>query len=158
MTVYDIASQDQLQQLFKQYRVVVVDVWGAHCGPCHALAPKYEQLSQKYASASIVFTKNNVEQMIFSDVTGLPTIMFFVNGQLFNKVLGANIKEIEESVVKALQASGSAPQAPGNNTQTAQAAQQRPERGVLETVRKPSENIVNKKSQSSYKTYGDMTK
>ena len=156
MTVYDITTQDQLQQLLGQYRVVVVDVYGDFCGPCKAMAPRYEELSKRYASGQIIFTKNNAEHMIFSDVTGLPTILFFLEGQLFHRVLGANVKEIEETIMKAIGSTGSTqskqPIPPQQPTHTQRSA--RPDG-------QPMENLVNmgithKKSQSQYKKYSDI--
>lgn len=136
MPVYDIETREQFESLLKQYRVIIVDVWSKSCGPCVALAPRYTELATKYGSDQVVFTKNNADHMIFADVTGLPTILFFVQGALFHKVLGANVKEIEATIIKAI----------GGNV------------AVVSQEQNPPENVkvVNKKSQSQYKTYADI--
>jgi thioredoxin 1 len=71
--------------------VVVLDCWAAWCGPCRMLTPIIEQLAKE--RSDVVFGKLNVDHnrqtpMKFG-ITSIPTLLYFKNGQLVDKTLGA---------------------------------------------------------------------
>ncbi len=81
---------------------VVLDCWAPWCGPCRMLAPVLEQLAQEYAGR-IKFAKLNTDQnpqtsARFS-VQSIPTLLFFKNGKLVHRLIGALPKaEIERQL------------------------------------------------------------
>jgi len=71
--------------------VVVLDCWAAWCGPCRMLTPIIEQLAKE--RSDVVFGKVNVDHnrqipMKFG-IMSIPTLLYFKNGQLVDKTLGA---------------------------------------------------------------------
>jgi thioredoxin 1 len=71
--------------------VVVLDCWAAWCGPCRMLTPIIEQLAKE--RSDVVFGKLNVDNnrqipMKFG-IMSIPTLLYFKNGQLVDKTLGA---------------------------------------------------------------------
>ena len=84
---------------------LVVDFWATWCGPCRMVAPLLEELAKKYGG-QVVLGKCDVEEN--EDLTGefgirnIPTILFFKNGEVVDKVIGAQPKEKIEEKIKAL--------------------------------------------------------
>ena len=76
---------------------VMVDFWAEWCGPCRAIAPVLEELSEDYdGKANIV--KINVDEngKLASDyqVHGIPCLVIFKDGKEVERVTGAGSKEV----------------------------------------------------------------
>lgn len=72
-------------------KYVVVDCWAAWCGPCNMLSPVVEQLAEEHPE--IAFGKLNVDEnraipMRFG-IMSIPTLLYFRDGKLADKTLGA---------------------------------------------------------------------
>ena len=75
--------------------VVLVDFWAPWCGPCRMLSPIVDQLSGEMKAMK--FGKVNVdEQPELSErfeVSSLPTLLLFKNGNVIANRVGAATKE-----------------------------------------------------------------
>jgi thioredoxin 1 len=76
-------------------KLSVVDFWAEWCGPCRAIGPIIEDLSKEY-NGKVNVGKVNVDYnpQISMDygITSIPAILFFKNGQLVDKLVGAQPK------------------------------------------------------------------
>ncbi len=84
---------------------LVVDLWAEWCGPCRMIGPIISELAQEY-DGKIVVGKCDVEEnddvaMEFG-VRNIPTILFFKDGKLVDKFVGAVPKNVLEDKFKAL--------------------------------------------------------
>ena len=70
----------------------VVDLWATWCGPCRAIAPVIAQLAEEY-DGKIVVGKCDVEEnddiAIEYRVSSIPTILFFKDGKVVDRLVGA---------------------------------------------------------------------
>ena len=87
-------------------KLVLVDFYATWCGPCKALAPVLEEVSEKYSdSIKIVKVDVDEEESIAAKfgIVSIPTIVFLKNGQTVTSFVGLkSAAEIEKLVEKNL--------------------------------------------------------
>ncbi len=86
-----VSDQDFDQQVLKSADPVVVDFWAPWCGPCRAMAPVFEELSQEY-QGKLRFAKMDTDENPDTPgrlgIQGIPTLIFFKDGREINRVVG----------------------------------------------------------------------
>jgi thioredoxin 2 len=84
---------------------VVVDCWAPWCGPCHMVAPILDQLASEYATR-VKIAKLNVDENPMTaaqySTQSIPTLLFFKDGKLVDRLVGALPKPEIERHVRAL--------------------------------------------------------
>jgi thioredoxin 1 len=91
-------------EVIESDKLTVVDFWAEWCGPCRAIGPIIEDLSKEYTGKVNVGKLNvdhNPEVSINYGITSIPAILFFKNGQMVDKLVGAQpkanfVKKIEQ--------------------------------------------------------------
>jgi thioredoxin 1 len=70
------------------------------CPPCKAIAPIYEQLSEKYPSVAFgkVDVDDNSDAALDFDVSAVPTFVFFDGEEMKEKFSGADANLLEKYV------------------------------------------------------------
>lgn len=71
---------------------VVVDFFATWCGPCTAVSPLIEQLSEQYKDKISVYKLDVDESPEIAakfQVMSIPTVIFFKDGEMKNSILGA---------------------------------------------------------------------
>ena len=98
-------SDNTVQDATKKHPFLVIDVWAEWCGPCRMVTPVIEDLARDFAGR-VTFGKCNVDlnpgiATSFS-ITAIPTLLFFANGMLVDRVVGALPREaIRSRVMRA---------------------------------------------------------
>jgi len=98
----------QFQQRVEQsFLPVLVDFYSPTCGPCRMIAPVVETLAQDYAGRLLVFKIDTSSQQMSAarfQIRGVPTLLFFKNGHLVDRLVGAVPRaEIEQRITTLLQ-------------------------------------------------------
>ena len=79
-------------EVLKSNIPVLVDFYADWCGPCHAIAPTIEALSNEF-EGKVKFVKVDVDanQEVASryEIMSIPTIMMFENGKVEDSIVGA---------------------------------------------------------------------
>jgi len=86
---------------------VVVDFWAPWCGPCLMISPIIDELAVKY-EGQVIISKSNVDENnaipMKYRVMNIPTILFFKNGEVVDKVVGAvPKKELDNKIASLIQ-------------------------------------------------------
>ncbi|MGB4058303.1 MAG: thioredoxin [Alphaproteobacteria bacterium] len=78
-------------EVLKAEGPVLVDFWAEWCGPCKALSPVIDQLSEEL-SGKVKIVKVNIDQAPNAPtkygVRGIPTLMIFKNGEIIDTRVG----------------------------------------------------------------------
>ena len=86
------ASDSTLAAALDTKQLVLIDLWAPWCGPCKMVAPVLEQLASRYAGR-IKVVKINVDDNPRSaqtyDARSIPTMVFARNGQVVDRIIGA---------------------------------------------------------------------
>ena len=89
--VKEISVDNFDEQVINKSGVTVVDFFANWCGPCRKLAPILEEveneLTEKVSFAKID-TDENIESAKKYQVSGLPTLLVFKNGEVVERMVG----------------------------------------------------------------------
>lgn len=82
-------------EVIENDKLSVVDFWAEWCGPCRAIGPVIEELAKEY-DGSVKIGKVNVDNnpAVAMDygITSIPAILFIKNGEVVDKLVGAQPK------------------------------------------------------------------
>lgn len=98
-------TDQNFQEVLDNNAVVVADFWATWCGPCKMVGPIIESLAKDYEGKALIGKVDIEENTDLTDKYGIrnvPTVLFFKNGQLVDKQVGAGPRNVFEDKIKAL--------------------------------------------------------
>jgi thioredoxin 1 len=103
--VVEVTSSGWESEVIKAQGLVMVDFWAAWCAPCRIISPTVEELSKEYAG-KMKFLKLNTDESpdIASkyNIMGIPTLMFFKDGNKIDAIVGAIPKQQLKAKIDSL--------------------------------------------------------
>jgi thioredoxin 1 len=103
--IVEVTSATWDKEILQAPGLVMVDFWAVWCGPCRIIAPTVEDLAKEYAGKVKVGKLNTDENPDVASkykIMGIPTIIFFKNGEKVDQIVGAVPKPQLKSKIDAL--------------------------------------------------------
>lgn len=103
--VHHVSSAEDFDNEMKNNRnkLIIVDFYATWCGPCKSLARYLSAFADKYESQVFIMKVDVDEQdelATSKGVTGLPTVMYFKDGQLVEQYSDGSYERMEATIKK----------------------------------------------------------
>jgi thioredoxin 1 len=98
-------TDNRAVEIINSGKFVIIDFFANWCGPCKAISPIIDNVSEKYTDKIIIGKINvdeNTELLEQYEIKSIPTILFFRNGELIDKTVGAVTMQVLENKIKLL--------------------------------------------------------
>ncbi len=87
-----VITKENFETLKKGDKPLVIDFWATWCGPCRLIAPIIDKMAEKYDGQIVVGkcdVEENEELAALFGIRNIPTVLFFKNGNVIDKLVGA---------------------------------------------------------------------
>ena len=103
MATSKVTADNFDEVVLKSSTPVLVDFWAEWCGPCRAIGPILEDISNEYEDKLKIVKLNTDEESAIAikyGVTSIPMLNVYVNGEVVKTIIGAKpkpalLKELE---------------------------------------------------------------
>lgn len=95
-TVSKTDSANFEKDVIKSDKPVLVDFWAEWCGPCRTLGPILEEVASEVGENAVIVKVNVDENNDLAQkygIRGIPTMIFFKNGEAAKTLVGLQPKE-----------------------------------------------------------------
>jgi thioredoxin 1 len=98
-------TDSNFNELLQSGKPVVIDFWAEWCGPCRMVGPIIEELAEQF-DGKVIIGKMNIDEnndvVAKYSIRNIPTLLFFKNGELADRFVGAAQRTVYEDKINAL--------------------------------------------------------
>lgn len=98
-------TDENVKESIASGKLVVVDCWATWCGPCVRMSPIIDEVAEEFGDKAIIGKYNVDEQNDLSSeyrIMSIPTILFFKDGKLVDRLAGSQSKATLEEKINSL--------------------------------------------------------
>jgi thioredoxin 1 len=92
----EITDSNFEKLVLKSEKLVIVDFWAEWCGPCKAITPILDEISNEFGD-KVLIGKVNVDEVkeipVKYGIRSIPTLLFFSNGEITRQEVGLQSKQ-----------------------------------------------------------------
>lgn len=99
-------NSEKFEEIISSDLITIIDFWAPWCGPCRVLSKILDEISEDYKDRINIGTCNVEDNEELAEEVGIrniPTLLFYKNGDLIDRLSGAqsknNIKEKIDSLL-----------------------------------------------------------
>lgn len=92
MKPVNINDESFEREVLQSTELTIVDFWAPWCGPCKMITPMLDEIAARY-EGQVKVTKLNLDENAATSqqfgITSIPTLVFFNNGTVVDRITGA---------------------------------------------------------------------